>query len=57
MTIQIQNAAYSSDLIFNGYDLEFLYNRTAGSGLIALNTAAVPAANSSSPVGFIAGPA
>ncbi len=39
VTIQIQNAASSSDLIFNGYDLGFEYIRTAGSGSLTLSPA------------------
>ena len=46
VTIQIQNEADSSNLIFNGYDLNLYYNRTAGSGSIELGTAANPSSNS-----------
>ncbi|MGO9110800.1 MAG: hypothetical protein ACLP9L_16390 [Thermoguttaceae bacterium] len=44
--IQIQNAAASSNPIFNGYDLGLVFQRLSGSGQIALDTASNPLSNS-----------
>ena len=45
-TIQIQNAAVSSNTVFNGYDLGLKFNLVSGSGQIALDVVSNPSSNS-----------
>jgi hypothetical protein len=52
VTIQIENAAASSNRVFNGYDLGLKFNRLSGSGEIALGGGSNPTVNSIVPSWF-----
>src|SRR5271157_3466022 len=46
VSIQAENAANSSDPVFNGYDLGLKFNLLSGSGSIALDSVSNPSSNS-----------